>query len=167
MEIFRKNRDYPYPNQSITLELPKEAVLIGANLEVLRELKQKIEDIYVRLDRLEKKIDEKIPEKTLSENTFRQEIIDGEEVVKRIISEIKLITRPLIASKQKLTIVEQRRIENIVSFLQEHGKLSSSQLSKLIGLSRTRCNEYFKLMEDLGLVEGVEIGKEKYYRLKN
>jgi DNA-binding Lrp family transcriptional regulator len=62
--------------------------------------------------------------------------------------------------------VESRRIEKIVSLLHEHGRLSSVQLSRMIGLSRTRCNEYFKKMEELGLVEGVMVGKEKYYKLK-
>ncbi|MEM5802078.1 MAG: winged helix-turn-helix domain-containing protein [Candidatus Aenigmatarchaeota archaeon] len=170
MEIFRKNKEnYAMisPNPNFAIELPKEAVLMGANLEVLREIKQKMEEINLRLSQIEKKLDEKLPEKALSENTFRQEIIDGEEVIDKIISEIKFITRPLIASRQQLTIVEQKKIEKIVSFLQEYGKLSSSQLAQLMNLSRTRCNEYFKKMEDLGLVEGIEIGKEKYYRLKN
>jgi len=136
-------------------------------LEVLRELREKLDELYLKVDRLEKTINDKIPEKVLSESTFKQEIIDSNEVINKIISEIKAVTRPIIASKEKLTIVEQKRIEKIIDLLQQHGKLSSSQLAQILGLSRTRCNEYFKQMEDLGLVEGIEIGKEKFYKLKN
>ncbi|MEM5829815.1 MAG: helix-turn-helix domain-containing protein [Candidatus Aenigmatarchaeota archaeon] len=164
MSFFQKLKEN---NESVRAEIPKDAVLIGATLEVLRELREKLDDLYLKVDRLEKMINDKIPEKVLSESTFKQEIIDGNEVVNRIISEIKTIARPIIASKEKLTIVEQKRIEKIISLLQEHGKLSSSQLSQILGLSRTRCNEYFKQMESLGLVEGIEIGKEKFYKLKD
>ena len=70
------------------------------------------------------------------------------------------------AVKNPLTIVETKRIEKITSLLERHEKLSSSELSQLMGLSRTRCNEYFKLMDSLDLVEPVLSGREKFYRLK-
>jgi biotin operon repressor len=165
MQFFPKVKAEQENNSS--QQMPKEAVLMGANLELLRELREKIDNLYLKIDQLERRIEERIPEKTLSETTFKQEIVDTEDVVKRIISEIKSVTRPIIASKDQLTIVEQRRIEKIMSILQENGKLSSSQLAQMMGLSRTRCNEYFKQMEELGLLEGIEIGKEKYYKLKD
>ena len=70
------------------------------------------------------------------------------------------------AVKNPLTIVETKRIEEITSLLERHKKLTSSELSELTGLSRTRCNEYFKLMEKLGKVEAIFGGREKFYRLK-
>lgn len=76
--------------------------------------------------------------------------------------------KPMIqATKKPLTIVETKKIEEITSLLERHEKLSSSGLSQFMGLSRTRCNEYFKLMESLDLVEPVLFGKEKFYRLKS
>lgn len=147
--------------------ISKEQILIGASLEVLRELREKMDKLYLKVAELEKKIDERIPEKVVTESTFRKEVVDSEEVVEKIVKSIRSLTRPLIASRDHLSIVESRRIEKIIGLLQEHGKLSSSQLSQLIGLSRTRCNEYFKRMEELGLVEGISIGREKYYKLKN
>jgi len=169
MDIFKKQQQALNGglNADNNLTIPREAMMIGANLEALRDIKEKIEDIYFKISEIERKLEEKIPEKPLSEQTFKKEIVDSEEVVNRIISEIRYITRPLIASKQHLSIVEQKKIEKIASALQDHGKLSSSQLAQILNLSRTRCNEYFKQMEDLGLVEGIEIGKEKYYRLKS
>jgi biotin operon repressor len=163
MQLFRKEKS----EQENTQPLPKEAILAGATLELLRDLSARLDRLYLKVDRLERLINERMPEKALSESTFKQEIVDTEDVVNRIVSEIKAATRPIIASKNQLTIVEQRRIEKIMSLLQDQGKLSSSQLSQIMGLSRTRCNEYFKQMEDLGLVEGIEMGKEKYYKLKD
>lgn len=55
--------------------------------------------------------------------------------------------------------------EQILSFLQQHKKLSSVELSNLVNLSRTRCNEYFKELSDERLVEGVIVGRQKYYKL--
>jgi response regulator of citrate/malate metabolism len=68
--------------------------------------------------------------------------------------------------KNPLNIVEIKRIKEITSILEEHKKLTSSELSQMMGLSRTRCNEYFKIMEDLKMVEPVLSRREKYYKLK-
>ena len=69
--------------------------------------------------------------------------------------------------KKSLTIVETKRIDEIASLLKKRGKLTSSKLSQLTGLSRTRCNEYFKLMEKLDIVESVLEIREKAYKLKS
>ena len=126
-----------------------------------------IERLHNKLLELEKKFDERVPEVILSEARFREETKDSEELVNRIISELKniLIKKPQ-PSEENLTIVESKRIENIRSLLKKHEKLSSTELSQLMGLSRTRCNEYFKKMENLGIVKPVLVGKEKYYKLK-
>ena len=55
--------------------------------------------------------------------------------------------------------------DQIVSLLQQYKKLTSSQLSKLIGLSRTRCSEYFRELTKEGKTEGVIINRQKYYKL--
>jgi response regulator of citrate/malate metabolism len=49
--------------------------------------------------------------------------------------------------------------------LQEHGKLTSSQLSELINLSRTRCNEYLKEMETENEIKGTVVHRQKFYGL--
>lgn len=68
--------------------------------------------------------------------------------------------------KESLTIVETKRIKDIKSILKRHKKMTSSELSLSMGLSRTRCNEYFKIMEKLNIVEPVFSRNKKYYRLK-
>jgi Fic family protein len=55
--------------------------------------------------------------------------------------------------------------EQIISLLQQNKKLTSSQLSKLIGLSRTRCSEYFRELTREGTTEGVIINRQKYYKI--
>ena len=55
--------------------------------------------------------------------------------------------------------------EQIISLLQQNKKLTSSQLSNLVGLSRTRCNEYFRELTKEGQTEGVVINRQKYYKL--
>lgn len=145
----------------------QQLVFTGAVLESLREIKRKIDELDYRLSSLEKNFEARIPDRVLTEKKFQEEVQTSDDITNKIISEVRSATRPLIASKQQLTVIEQKRIEKIISILEEHGKLSSSQISQLLNLSRTRCNEYFRQMEEFGLVEGIEIGKEKYYKLKD
>lgn len=90
----------------------------------------------------------------------RAKVIEIEELIKRI----ERIERALrLGGKEG---VRKRRMkEKIILLLQENKRLSSYQLSKLIGLSRTRCNEYLKELAREGLAEGVIIGRKKFYRL--
>jgi tetrahydromethanopterin S-methyltransferase subunit G len=131
---------------------------------------KEIENLHSTINELNKKIDERIPEKILSESKFEKETQEGDDIVEKILSEVKNLL-PKKAMNQNvndsLTIVEGNRIENIKSLLERHEKLSSVELSELVGLSRTRCNEYFKLMEKLNIVEPFIVGKEKFYKLKN
>ena len=163
-------------NKSMSIE-PQHILVAGAGLEVMREIREKIERIEMKLNDIERKIHEHIPEKVLTENKFIQEVQLSDDIIERIISEIRDLS---INMKQatlenynigrvpnKLTIVERRKIEKIKYLLQNNGKLSSLQLAHLLDMSRTRANEYFKQMENMELVEGILIGKEKFYQLTN
>ena len=131
-------------------------------------LLQEIENLNNRISNLEEMIEERIPTRVLSESKFKEEVQDGNEIVNKIVSELKNLVQkePTQAIQGPLTIVESKRIERIKSLLKRHEKLSSTELSDLMGLSRTRCNEYFKLMESMGMVKPILVGKEKYYGLK-
>ena len=155
------------PNPESHLFPEKQMILTGATLEIFRDIRQRLENLDYRLAALEKKLEDRMPDKVLTEQKFVQETEMSDDMVDRIISEVRSATKPLIASRQQLTIVEQKKIEKIISILQQHEKLSSIQLSQILNLSRTRCNEYFKQMEEMGLVEGIDIGKERYYQLKD
>jgi len=147
---------------------PKDMLVLGSSIEILRDLKEKMERLNLKISELERKIDERMPEKVLAEGKFLREIEDGDDIVSQIISEVRKLTQPIVhPGKEELTIVERRKIEKIAALLKEHQKLSSTQLAQLMNLSRTRSNEYFKHMEKIGLVEGILTGKEKYYRLRD
>lgn len=163
LELLRKQKeDEP---KSVVEVTPRDVLLVGSAIEILREMKEKIDRIDFRLREMERKFEERITEKVLSESKFVQETSGSEDIVNQIITEVKKVARPLIPHKEKITIVESKRIERIISFLQEHRMLSSSQLAQMMGLSRTRCNEYFKQMEDIGIVKGNDTGKERFYQL--
>ena len=51
--------------------------------------------------------------------------------------------------------------------LQKHKELTSSELSKLIKLSRTRCNEYLKEMENDGILTSKINCRKKLYSLRH
>lgn len=211
MEIFSQNIK-PLQKSVITPQ-PRTFLENRVYLDVLKDLKEKIDDLYSRMNEMEKKIeivsmnslkshiepnqnvtpqlelnfheevqklhstmnelnkkiDERIPEKILSESKFEKETQEGDDVIEKILLEVKnLLPKKTMNqnTNDSLTIVETNRIENIKSLLERHEKLSSVELSELIGLSRTRCNEYFKLMEKLNIVEPFIIGKEKFYKIK-
>ena len=133
-------------------------------------LSQDIERLNNRISNLERKFEERIPTRVLSEAKFKEEIQDGNEIVNKIVSEFKNLVqkKPIDQNIQEpLTIVESKRIDKIISLLKRHEKLSSNELSDLIGLSRTRCNEYFKMLENLGMVKPILVGKKKFYGLKS
>ena len=163
LELLRKQKEDE--NKSVVEVTPKDVLFVGAAIEILREMKEKVDRIDFHLRELERKFEERVSEKVLSESKFVQDTSGSEDIVNRIITEVKKVSRPLIPHKEKITIVESKRIERIISFLQEHRMLSSSQLAGMMGLSRTRCNEYFKQMENLGIAKGTGAGKEMFYQL--
>ena len=55
--------------------------------------------------------------------------------------------------------------EAIRMILQKYSEITS-QLSKLIKLSRTRCNEYLKQMEDEGSAMSRTVSRKKFYTLR-
>ena len=55
--------------------------------------------------------------------------------------------------------------EKVVELLQQHRRLTASQMADLLHLSRTRCSEYFRELMVEGRVEGVLIDRQKYYKL--
>ena len=162
LDLLRKQKEDDKPIIEVT---PRDVLFVGSAIEILREMKEKVDRIDFRLRELERKFDERVSEKVLSESKFVQDTSGSEDIVNKIITEVKKVARPLIPHKEKITIVESKRIERIVSFLQEHRMLSSSQLAHMLGLSRTRSNEYFKQMENLGIVKGTDVGKEIFYHL--
>ena len=59
-----------------------------------------------------------------------------------------------------------KTIEAIKLILDKHGHMTSMELSKLIKLSRTRCNEYLREMEDLGILVSKVNSRKKIYGIR-
>ncbi|MEM7825673.1 MAG: winged helix-turn-helix domain-containing protein [Candidatus Aenigmatarchaeota archaeon] len=83
-----------------------------------------------------------------------------EDILRRIEKIESMLQQEENESVRKAKIKDQ-----IISLLEQHKRLTSSQLSKLINLSRTRCNEYFRELTAEGITEGVLIDRKKYYKL--
>lgn len=62
--------------------------------------------------------------------------------------------------------VRKGRIKDrVLDLLKENKKLTSTDLAQMVGLSRTRCSEYFRELTKEGLVEGVIVNRKKFYKL--
>lgn len=88
-----------------------------------------------------------------------------------LLSTIKRLSQRLQRLEEKIdgetedSIRKAKVREQVLSLLQQHKRLSSSQLGDLVGLSRTRCNEYLRELSIQGLTEGVIVGRQKFYKL--
>ncbi len=72
----------------------------------------------------------------------------------------------VIEKKKRSIPLKERTKTAIRIILKKHGKLTSNQLSKIIQLSRTRCSEYLKEMEEAKIVRGETIKRKKYYSVR-
>lgn len=152
----KKHKSFPFENEKTVMD----------------SINERLMDMQERMETIEKVLSERLPPDILTERQFRKEVKSSDEIVNDIMLKVENISKAtsikdVIESRldQKMSPVESRRIEVITGLLQQTGKLSSLELSSHIGLSRTRCNEYFKQMEDMGIVEPVLVGREKFYRL--
>ena len=66
---------------------------------------------------------------------------------------------------QRRTITGKTK-DAIRLILQKYKEITPYQLSKLIKLSRTRCNEYLKQMEDDGMAISRTLSRKKFYSLR-
>lgn len=151
---------------------PKRTDLADDQSDIMKEMSKRLADMNERLENMEKVLAERLPPDILTERQFREEVKSSDDIINDIISRVEQITRTTSIKdvienrlEQKTSAVEARRIEAITGLLQQSGKLSSVELANHIGLSRTRCNEYLKQMECMGIVEPVLVGREKFYRL--
>jgi len=67
-------------------------------------------------------------------------------------------------SVSKLSKKDKTR-DAIKLILKRKGKMTSEELCKIIGLSRTRCNEYLKELERDKEAKSEIIDRKKYYRI--
>lgn len=147
--------------------------------EILRRIDSIQSDVSLirrKVDLMEEILSERLPQDVLTERKFLEEIEGSDDIVESIIARIHEL-KDTVSLKQSIeekldkklglkpSPIEMKRIEKVAGLLQKHGKLTCTDLSKLLNLSRTRCNEYFKQMEELGMVKSAEEGRKKLYML--
>ncbi len=163
-------------------------ILFGASLEVLRDLREKTNKIYQRLDDFDVKIDNLAPNTVEEMEKTKEKIEINSEFVTKFLNEIqnldddkkKLLKGALLDAKEKKETTEtpvkdevektfmslgDKRKAMITKMIEKYDKVNPTQLSKLIGLSRTRCNEYLKEMEGESTVESFRDGRKVFYKL--
>lgn len=110
-------------------------------------MEQKMDDILFRLREMEKKI----------ESVRRERIHD-------IIEYQKMSTSP---GKSKPESMRTLKVKSMIkSLLGEHKKLSSTDLSRLLKLSRTRCSEYLNELSREGVIAYTTVRRKKFYEIK-
>lgn len=97
-----------------------------------------------------------------------EKLVDLKQKIEEIDSKLKEVEDIISRGGFKLQthIVSSRTKEAIRLILKKHGELTSSQLSRLIKLSRTRCNEYLKQMELEGELESRIDCRKKFYKIR-
>lgn len=72
---------------------------------------------------------------------------------------------PLSRSKDdSIRKVKMKRM--IVELLNKNKRMTASDVSVKLDLSRTRCSEYLKELERSGVTKGVVVSRQKFYELK-
>jgi len=123
---------------------------------------------------------------------FKRNNVDLEEVLKQLnmytmqvaleLETLKKLSKRFDELNERLTQLESRiKVEEpktestplslknksaIKLIIQRYGEITSYDLSKIVKLSRTRCNEYLVDMEKEGILVSKIKGKKKYYALR-
>jgi biotin operon repressor len=97
------------------------------------------------------------------------------EKMKNLASKIENIERKMaileeLIKEQGVEIkprpVSEKTKEAIKTLLKKYGSLNAWQLGKLLNMSRTRCAEYLKQMEEEGILVSEWKSRKKYYSLR-
>ncbi len=72
---------------------------------------------------------------------------------------------PQLQQKETTLTKKDKTRDAIKLILKRRGKMTSEDLCKIIGLSRTRCNEYLKDLERDKEAKSEIINRKKYYKI--
>jgi len=129
-------------------KVQKDSVSFGdkSGIGQAHALENKMDDILSRIKEMDRKI----------ENVRRERIYEFMEM-ERLSKKAEPEEESPRTKKVKVMIK---------TLLEEHGKLSAQQLSKMIKLSRTRCSEYLTEMERKEVIEGTTVRRQKFFQIK-
>jgi len=127
------------------------------NLKSKNDRNETTEDIIRQLDGQYAKMSIELEEL----RNLKQKI---EKIDSKLMAMEEIIARssPVFQTRSKSSTTKAA----IKLILQKHGELTSLQLSKLMNLSRTRCNEYLKQMESEGMATSRIYCRKKLYKIR-
>jgi len=96
----------------------------------------------------------------ISQTSFR-----SDDKLSEIIKRLERLEKTAPIEEQDDGFRKSRIKDKVLSVLQERKRLTASQMSDVLGLSRTRCSEYFRELMIEGKVEGVLVDRQKFYKL--
>jgi biotin operon repressor len=86
--------------------------------------------------------------------------------IEKKLDDLKSSLVPLSRSKSdSIRKIKMKRM--IIELLNKDKRLTASDMSAKLNLSRTRCSEYLTEMERDGVAKGVVISRQKFYELTN
>ena len=86
--------------------------------------------------------------------------------IEKKLEDLKSSLVPLSRSKSD-TIRKIKMKRMIIELLNKQKRLTASELSIKLNLSRTRCSEYLTELERDGVAKGIVISRQKFYELSN
>ncbi len=93
------------------------------------------------------------------------EIFREMKKVDKKVEELKSSLLPLSRSKSdSIRRLKMKRM--IIELLNKHKRMTASDLSVRLNLSRTRCSEYLTELERTGIARGVVVSRQKFYELR-
>jgi uncharacterized membrane protein len=99
-----------------------------------------------------------------------EEVREMNQKIEKILVELEEIKQKLdkasIATEEVQPITKKDKTKEAIKIiLRKKGRMTSEELCQIIGLSRTRCNEYLKEMERNNEAKSEVINRKKYYKL--
>jgi len=86
--------------------------------------------------------------------------------VDKKMEDLKSSIAPLSRSKtDSIRKLKMKRM--VIEILNQNKRMTASDLSVRLNLSRTRCSEYLTELEKAGVMKGVVISRQKFYELEN
>ncbi|UCD02921.1 MAG: winged helix-turn-helix transcriptional regulator [Candidatus Aenigmatarchaeota archaeon] len=142
-------------------KMEKEKLDSLSKAEKLREL-EKEKSLNQRIESL---IFKKFKETGLDER-MKEMNFTLEEIAEKV-EQLMFLYQSNSRQKTSPSVRKMRVKEMITLLLQQHGQLSAPQLCNLLNLSRTRCSEYLKEMENKGLLESELNCRKKFYKFRH
>ncbi len=117
---------------------------------------------------LRERIREIVAEELMSSGIHNRidEIFKEMKKIDKKVEDLRSSLVPLSRSKfDSIRKLKMKRM--IIELLQKHKRMTASDLSVKLNLSRTRCSEYLTELERSGIARGFVISRQKFYELTN